>query len=518
MIELTAWFGREPLLAKPWLVLGKGPTFDRRDQFDLGAYNLLALNHAVDELAVDVAHIIDINVVADCTEALARNCEWLLMPRVPHRHSLPGDRRLEDWFDELPVLRELDDRGRLVWYNGLHAVPEPGSPVIDTGTFSSEAVLRILGRMGVSTVRSLGIDGGRSYARAFAHLEETTLLENAAPGYDVQLGSLAAIAAQYGIDYRPLVTPLRIFVGTDDTQLLAFRVLEYSIRKSSSVPVEVVPLFDTEHRMPRDPQNRPRTRFSFSRFVIPELCGYEGRALYLDADMLVFGDVAELHDLPFDGAKILTSAPARTEAWDAHDTAYLGVRSVAVMLLDCAQLPWKVDDIVAGLDEGRYTYQQLMSDVCVVEPDEIVDAIPPEWNDLERYTPGRTKLLHFTVVPTQPWKNDDNPLTDVWTAWYREAVAGGAVPPTEVEELIDAGLAKPSLRPALSLAPSRRTVLTGASLDLITARRRIGELEGELAAVRVSTSWRVGSAVVRSLRAPAEAVRRAWGARRGVQR
>ena len=136
------------------------------------------------------------------------------------------------------------------------------------------------------------------------------------------------------------------------------------------------------------------------------------------------------------------------------------------------------------------------------------DTIPPEWNDLERYEPGRTKLLHYTVVPTQPWKNDDNPLAELWMGWYREAVEAGAVPPEEVEALVRAGHVKPSLTAALRSAPSRRSVLTGASLDLATARRRVADLEARLARMEESWPWRIGSRIVRTARLPRDLARK----------
>ncbi|MFA5882554.1 MAG: hypothetical protein WDA60_01755 [Acidimicrobiia bacterium] len=508
MLELIEWIGQAPFPGRPWLMVGKGPTFDRRDEFDLGEYNVVAINHVIDVIDADVAHIIDINVVDDCSERIRVGAEWLLMPRVPHERSRPGTRTLEQWFDDLPVLREYEERGRLVWYNGITATPAPGSPVIDTGTFSSEAVLRILGRMGARTVRSLGIDGGRSYSAAFRGLEGSTLLENGAEGYDVQFAALDRIAEEYGIDYRSLVEPLRIFVGTDTSQIVAFRVLEYSIRKSATIPVEIVPMFGVDMPVPRNPANRSRTGFSFSRFKIPELCGYSGRGVYMDADMLVFGDVAELATMEFGDRKLLMSDPEPTSLWEGHESTSIGPAKAAVMLLDCARLPWKVDEIVAGLDDGRYTYEDLMTRMCVVDPDEVAAAIPGEWNDLERYTPGVTRLIHYTVVPIQPWKNDENPLADLWMSWYQEAVEAGAVPPAEVEELIRAGLVKQSLRAALRRAPSRRSILTNASLDLITAKERVAELEAQLDAMKRSTSWRIGQAVTRALRTPIDYVRR----------
>lgn len=511
MIEVLDWFEQAALPARPWLVVGKGPTFERRDRFDLDAFNVVSLNHVVNEITATVAHVIDVDVVPACAERLLDNCGWLLMPRYPHVRSTHSDRPLESWFDEVPVLRELDEQGRLVWYNLSGSRRHGRSPLIGGKRFSSEAILNILGVLGAKTVRSLGIDGGRAYASTFQHLEDETLLVNGAPSFDFQFDRLEMIAAEWGIDYRPLVEPLRIFVGTDDSQIIAHRVLEYSIRKSASVPVVVTPMLNLAHPIPKDPANKPRTTFSFCRFMIPEQCGFRGRALYLDADMLVFGDIAELMDLPFGSRAVLCTAPEPTEAWDAHQATFLGRRSVAVLLLDCERLPWKVDEIIAGLDAGRYTYEQLMSELCIVPPDEIADTIPPEWNDLERHDPGRTKLVHFTVVPTQPWKNDENSLNELWMSWYREAVEAGAVPPEEVEALIAAGRAKPSLAAALRRAPSRRAVLTGSSLELSAARERITALESRLARMEHSWSWRIGDTIVRALRVPRGVVQKVRG-------
>jgi hypothetical protein len=395
----------------------------------------------------------------------------------------------------------------LVWYNLGTTPPEGRSPVIEARDFSSEAVLRILARMGVKTIRSLGIDGGRSYASAFGANEASGLLANNASSFDLQFDRLQAIVEEHDLDYRPLVEPLRIFVGTEESQLVAQRVLEYSIRKSASAPIEFVPMLDLSHPLPRDPANRPRTTFSFYRFMIPELCGYRGRAVYLDADMLVFGDIRELADLPLDPYKVLCSTSPPTGKWSGYDAVNFGARS-SVMVLDCGRLTWDIADIVRGLDHGDYRYEELMSEM-LLEPEDVGDRVPASWNDLEHYDPSTTKLLHFTVEPMQPWKNDDNPLAGLWMSLYREAVEAGAVPPDEVEALIARGFVKPSLQAALRRAPSRLSVVTNASLELplaqerlAAANRRIADLEARLAAIESSSSWRLGSRMVRLLRTP----------------
>ena len=442
MIELREWVGKTTFDPKPWLLLGKGRTFSRRGEFPLADYLLMGLNNVVNEQSVDVAHIIDIDVVERCADALRRNCRFLVMARRPHVRFRPGERRIEDYFDDFPVLRELDEQGRLVWYNAATSAPVGNSPQIGVRFFSSEAAMNILGEMGVRKVRTLGIDGGTQYAQEFKDQPE---LQNGLPSFDAQFRELEDIVARCGIDYDPLIEPMRVFCGLDESQIVAARVLEYSIRKHVSGPVRFYPMLNLPTPVPKDPRNRGRTGFSFSRFHIPKLAGYRGKALYVDADMQVFGDLAELWEIPFDGAKVMcTRQDEPPEQWKSS-SAFKSGRQMSVMLLDCSRLDWDIDEIVGGLDEGRYTYQQLMFDLCVVEPDEINDNIPPEWNHLEHSEPGKTKLLHYTVVPTQPWKNDKSPLRALWEPEFEEARAAGVVHKDEALRLALRGYIKPSL-------------------------------------------------------------------------
>jgi len=135
--------------------------------------------------------------------------------------------------------------------------------------------------------------------------------------------------------------PIRVFVGADRSQLLAVKVLEHSIRRHTLRKVEVHPMVDLPVRSPQDPLNWQRTGFSFSRFCIPELAGYQGKALYLDADMLVFEDIASLWDIPFDHGDSKTKVIIQAELPEAHQQTNKKpgapakrVKQCAVMLLD----------------------------------------------------------------------------------------------------------------------------------------------------------------------------------------
>ncbi len=84
MKELTQCWREINGVSGTWLILGKGPTSQRIHEFDLGHYRTLSLNHAIREVSVEVASVIDMDVITDCGEAIDKNAKFLLMPRYPH--------------------------------------------------------------------------------------------------------------------------------------------------------------------------------------------------------------------------------------------------------------------------------------------------------------------------------------------------------------------------------------------------------------------------------------------------
>ena len=509
MIEFARWLQEVRFPDRPWLMLGKGPTFARRGEFDLSGFNRIGLNHVARELPVDIAHLIDLDVLPAIAKALPQNAQWLLMPRYPHVNCRPdANRPLESFFDEHPVLRDFDARGRLVCYdlrNKTCPVRGEGAP-IKVRFFSSEAALRILARLGAKVVRTLGIDGGRSYSTAFRDAEGTRLA-NAQPSFDLQFGQFDQIVKETGIDLESLIPPMRIFVGGDETEHVAAKVLEHTIRQHASGPVAITIMRDYVIPVPKDKKNRARTKFSFYRFRIPELSRYQGRALYVDSDMQVFTDVAELWRLPFGDRKILCTRQDQPPAAWKHYSWFKPGRQFSVMLLDCERLPWRIDEVIRGLDEGRYSYENLLFEMCLVRPDEIGDDLPTRWNHLETHVPGETSLTHFTVVPTQPWKTDDTPLNELWMRAYEDAVAAGAVDPRDVRQGIRQGYYKPGLEAALAKAPAfwswtdpdASAAAKAAAPAVGAASEEVARLQQQLQALRGSWTWRLGRMLTKPL-------------------
>jgi hypothetical protein len=89
---------------------------------------------------------------------------------------------------------------------------------------------------------------------------------------------------------------LKIFIGYDPVESIAWHTMAHSILERSSRPVAIVPLNNVNLRSiytrPKDPKQS--NEFSFTRFLAPYLCGYAGYAAYFDCDQLLRTDVNEL--------------------------------------------------------------------------------------------------------------------------------------------------------------------------------------------------------------------------------
>lgn len=404
----------------PSLILGKGPSFRQLSNSERDSYITIALNHAVREQQVDVAHIIDIDVLDQLGDSLIKNCSAIFMPYYPHLAWRPhGFLTLKDLCEKHPVLSKVSDR--VYGYNLSTAstilnLKWNDSPIVWASFFSAEAVVNLLAKLGVKQIRTLGVDGGKGQASNFSDLQNIN--QN---GYDAEWSGIRKSIRKYSLDYSPLgiESPIRIFVGAGDQQLIPGLVLKHSIEKHATMSVNVTIMNEWTHPMPKDAKNMPRTPFSFQRFMIPEKCGYEGHAIYMDSDMLVFGDVKEMWQAPM--TKLVLAM--RNDDIDKHKAKF------SVIKIDCEKSDWPIKGIIDSLDWGYTDYENLVFNCSpAIAKSGIEDGWNPDWNSLEEYTECKTKLLHYTEMYNQPWLvNPDHPLGYLWFAELKEAVADGSI-------------------------------------------------------------------------------------------
>lgn len=212
---------------------------------------------------------------------------------------------------------------------------------------------------------------------------------------------------------------LRVFVGTDDTQLVPAIVLAESIQASARgritsrvffMHADRGDLLEYRHQrleprgaLPLRPYERPRrsgTRFSLARFCVPQLAG-TGRALYLDSDQLCLGDIVDLwqHPVGLGGLALCRSRRGGADAEDQLDTS--------VMVVDADRCRLRVEAVLQGFERGRWDYWEVMclSGRARELRGGAVAELDAAWNTFDGPAAG-AKLLHYTTRETQPWKND----------------------------------------------------------------------------------------------------------------
>lgn len=89
---------------------------------------------------------------------------------------------------------------------------------------------------------------------------------------------------------------LKIFIGYDSREKIAYHVLSQSIISNSSIPVSINPinLENIKKFYRRKKASLHSTEFSISRFLTPFLSNFEGYSLYMDCDFVMLGDIANL--------------------------------------------------------------------------------------------------------------------------------------------------------------------------------------------------------------------------------
>ena len=129
--------------------------------------------------------------------------------------------------------------------------------------------------------------------------------------------------------------------------------------------------------------------------MVPALLSFQGRALLVDPDIIAIGDVWELLSRDMGGKAILCRP--RPELREGRL-----LYSSAVMLLDCSKLThWNWERDIDEIFSGRLKLGAWLS--LLDESPERIGLFENEWNDLDTLT-EKTKLLHNTEIPTQPWK------------------------------------------------------------------------------------------------------------------
>ncbi|OAI57089.1 glycosyltransferase [Verrucomicrobiaceae bacterium SCGC AG-212-N21] len=199
---------------------------------------------------------------------------------------------------------------------------------------------------------------------------------------------------------------IRVFLGYDPREPAAYHVASHSILERSSQPVAIAPL--ALHQLgsvfKRQRDAKQATDFSFSRFLVPHLCGYEGWAIFMDCDILMLDDIAKLWALRDDRYAVQVvqhdhRPRESTKFLGQVQTSYPKKNWSSVMLMNgarCTALTPEYVNTASGLDLHRFNW---------LSSEDLVGALPHRWNHLVDYDPTlplhEVSNLHFTIGG--PW-------------------------------------------------------------------------------------------------------------------
>ena len=193
---------------------------------------------------------------------------------------------------------------------------------------------------------------------------------------------------------------IKVFVGCDpnNCDLEQMMVLDYSIKKHTSMPVEIVWM-----QLSRDPNSywysNPETGegwntinwstpFSGFRWAIPEYCNHSGRAIYMDADVIVLDDLSKLWQHPISKNSVVA---AKTNA---------DMTRLCTCVWDCRAAK-KVIPPVVDLKKNSESHKKMMK--VFKKNRELIEPYNDSYNciDGEDLSIEDIKILHYSDMGTQ---------------------------------------------------------------------------------------------------------------------
>ena len=212
---------------------------------------------------------------------------------------------------------------------------------------------------------------------------------------------------------------INVFIGYDEKEKVAYNVLSYSILKNSTRPVAITPIYLPNIRddFVRERLPKQSTDFAFSRFMIPHLMNYQGWALFMDCDMLMFEDVSKLWRMRDDSKAIQVCKHNYTPKEDKKflgqvQTKYEKKNWSSFMLMNCKKCTTLTPDYVnkaSGLELHQFKW---------LEGDHLIGDLPLEWNWLVGEYEHKDDVYNVHYTKGGPWF-EDYAKCDYSQDWFR---------------------------------------------------------------------------------------------------
>lgn len=219
-------------------------------------------------------------------------------------------------------------------------------------------------------------------------------------------------------------TPFPVYVGWDSGEDIAYQVCRFSLLQRAGVPVSVIPIRQQELRdqglYTREADPLASTEFTYTRFLVAHLAGYEGWALFCDCDFLWLADIKDLIALFDDRYAVMCvqhdhRPPEEWKMDHRRQTTYPRKNWSSMVAYNCGHpANAALTPEVINRESGAYLHRFQWLD------DDLVGAVPETWNWLEGWNEkpaqGHPNVVHLTRGG--PWFEEwqDVDYGDLWRA------------------------------------------------------------------------------------------------------
>jgi lipopolysaccharide biosynthesis glycosyltransferase len=192
---------------------------------------------------------------------------------------------------------------------------------------------------------------------------------------------------------------IRVFIGYDPKEAIAFHTCVNSIIRHSSQPVSITPLALNNLGEYSETHKDASNEFVYSRFLVPHLTDHKGWALFIDGDMIVRDDITKLFDLIDHSKAVMVvkhdyKTKAKRKYLNSVNEDYPRKNWSSVILWNCGsainnKLTPEFIEKAKGSELHRFLWI----------PDERIGELPIEWNWLsqEHGEYDKAKLIHYTL-------------------------------------------------------------------------------------------------------------------------
>ena len=216
--------------------------------------------------------------------------------------------------------------------------------------------------------------------------------------------------------------PIPVFVGYDPREAIAYHTCVNSIIRNSSQPVAIVPVALNLFKEYSETHTDGSNHFIYTRFLVPYLMEYQGWAIFIDGDMIVRGDIAELWDLKqYTKDVMVVKHDYKTRMTEKYlgspNEDYPRKNWSSVILWNCNAIRNKILT-PEFVQQSTGAFLHRFSWIA----DDRLGELPAEWNWLDveyKYNP-LAKLVHYTLgTPCFHEFADQGNFSD---EWHRERI------------------------------------------------------------------------------------------------